>query len=409
MRDCEHLTLEGFVFENDANQQAVLLENCRHVRIARNAFQLNEQAKPRWMQHWVYVTGNHSGNNRIDHNLFGKKANGGSPVFVRGDDATLTPSQYDHIDHNHFRDVIYADDSNGHETIRTGSNDMGASGRSTFTVIEHNLLEHCSGEQEIISLKSSDNIVRHNTFMNCRGSVCLRLGNRNVVAGNFMLNPENAPGCGGVKLYGFEHRVFNNYFQGLTGTGHEAPLALIPGTMDTPSTDQIGKKYQDLTSVPATRAWIAWNTWLDCESLLIGSAGEDKRRTHVPLECTFSNNLVVRTKSTNSPLVKEGRVRELRAAGNLGFSGKAAPTDPWAAWFRWDDPRLRRSETDCGIWLLTDASPAIDAAVESSVTIDTDVFGRARSGQRDTGAEEFNSGAVVYRPLTPEAVGPAAP
>jgi hypothetical protein len=408
LKDCEHLVLEGFVFENDANQQAVLLENCRNVRVTRNVFQLDEQAKPRWSQHWVYLVGNRSGDNRVDHNLFGRKANGGSPVFVRGDDTTLTPSQHDRVDHNYFRDVIYADDSNGHETIRTGSNDMGASGLSTFTIIEHNLLERCSGEQEIVSLKSSDNIVRHNTFVNCRGSISLRLGNRNEVSGNFMLNPNGDPGCGGVKIYGFDHRVFNNYFLGLTGAGHEAPLALIPGVMDTPTTDQIGKKYQDLTTVPATRAWIAFNTWIDCESLLFGATGEDKRRIHAPRECAFINNLVVRAKPKKSPLVKQGLIHDLRTAGNLGFSGGATPSDPWATWFRWEDPRLRRSEHDRGLWLLTDSSPAIDSAVESSVTIDDDVFGRARSGPRDAGAEELNNEAIVRRPLTSEYVGPAA-
>ena len=40
------------------------------------------------------------------------------------------------VDRNHFRDVFFANGENGHETIRTGGNDLGASGRSSFTIID---------------------------------------------------------------------------------------------------------------------------------------------------------------------------------------------------------------------------------------------------------------------------------
>ena len=248
----------------------MLLENCHHVRVTRNTFRLTERAKPRHWEHWVTVEGARSGENRIDHNLFERKVNRGSPVFVRGDDDTLVCSQRDRVDHNHFRDVIFANDENGHETIRTGGNDLGASGRSSFTTIEDNLLQHCSGEDELMSLKSSDNTVRRNTLLNCRGAICLRLGNRSVVSDNFVIGTEVGPGLGGVKHYGYEHRVFNNYFVGLTGRRHEGPLALVPAMMDTPTTDKIGKNYDDNTAVPPTRCWIAFNTWIDCSPLEFG-------------------------------------------------------------------------------------------------------------------------------------------
>ena len=117
-------------------------------------------------------------------------------MFVRGDDA-LVGSQHDRIDHNYFRDIAYGGGKKGFEAIRTGSNDLGATGRSTFTTIEHNLLEQCGGEEEIMSLKSSDNIVRHNTLLNCRGTICLRLGNRDVVSGNFVLASDGGPVAAG--------------------------------------------------------------------------------------------------------------------------------------------------------------------------------------------------------------------
>lgn len=338
LSNCEHVILEGLVFENDANQHAVRLTDCHHVRITRCQFRLNEKQKPRWSQHWVYALGSKSGHNRVDHNLFEQQSQKGSMVFMRGDDTTLTPSQYDRIDHNHFRNVIYADNNNGHETLRTGSNDMGAAGKSTFTTIENNLLERCSGEQEIISLKSSDNTVRNNTFVDCRGSICLRLGNRNKITGNIMLNPGRVAGAGGVKIYGFEHQVSGNYFEGLTGTGHEAPLALIPGIMDTQFTDQIGKAYKDQTTAPATRVSITQNTWLNCAPLVFGQDKPDKERGFVPNQCLFTDNTVIHTEPQKAPLVRLGLIEGFKTENNTAHTDKGASKDSWAEWFQWKSP-----------------------------------------------------------------------
>ncbi len=343
LKDCEHVVIEGFVFENDADQPCVRLENCQRVRVTRNIFRPKERAKPRRWEHWVTVEGARSGHNRIDHNRFERKVNRGSPLFVRGDDAALVCSQHDRIDHNHFRDVVYADGENGHETLRTGGNDLGAAGRSSFTVIEHNLLEHCSGEDEIMSLKSSDNIVRHNTLINCRGAICLRLGNRTEVTGNIILATEPGPGFGGIKLYGFEHRVTDNYLSGLTGTRHEAPLALVPGMYATPTTDQIGKAYDDKTSVPPTHCIVARNTWVDCAPLQFGFEKAEEKRGHPPSGCRFTENRIVRTQPDPKarPLVNLGIVRDLQAKGNLAYDAGAHSNAAWAAWFRWDaTPRV---------------------------------------------------------------------
>ena len=409
LKECEHVVLEGFVFEHDADQQSVILENCHHVRVTRNTFRPVERAKPRHWEHWVTVDGARSGENRIDHNLFERKVNRGSPVFVRGDDVALVCSQHDRVDHNHFRDVIFANGENGHETIRTGGNDLGASGRSSFTTIEDNLLEHCSGEDELMSLKSSDNIVRNNTILNCRGAICMRLGNRNVASGNFIIATESGPGFGGIKLYGFEHRVFNNYFAGLTGRRHDAPFALVPAMYDVPTTDNIGKKYDDNTAAAPTRCWIAFNTWVDCSPLQFGFEKEEQGRQHTPNACVFVNNLVVRTKPMAAPLINLGRMRDLQAHDNLGHAVGPAPTADWARWFRFEDPRLLLEEKGGVLWRLTAQSPAIDAAVEDSTKVVDDIFGHARQSRHDLGAEEFSQEATVRTVLTVDKVGPDAP
>jgi len=333
LRDCEYVMIEGFVFENDADQQSVQLDNCRQVRLTRNIFRPKERAKPRHWEHWVTVDGANSGHNRIDHNLFDRKVNRGSPLFIRGDDAALVCSQHDQIDHNHFRDVVYANGENGHETIRTGGNDLGASGRSSFTTIEHNLLERCSGEDEIISLKSSDNVFRGNTLINCRGAVCLRLGNRTEASGNIIIATEEGPGFGGIKLFGFEHRVTDNYFSGLTGRKHEAPFSLFPGMYDTPTTENIGPKYDDMTAGAATHCVVTNNTWVDCAPLQIGLEKEEKKWVHTPNGCVFGGNRIIRSKPQPKPILISGLVRDLRAKENT--SNEPLPPDtPWSSWFR---------------------------------------------------------------------------
>jgi poly(beta-D-mannuronate) lyase len=259
-----------------------------------------------------------------------------------------------------------------------------------------------------MSLKSSDNVVRRNTLINCRGVICLRLGNRNEVSGNFILCTDGGPGRGGVRFYGFDHRIFNNYFQGLTGAKYEAPLALIPGTFDTPATEKIGKEYDSFTSVAPTRAWIAFNTWVDCAPLQFGLK-DDKVRIYTPNECSFVNNMVIRTKPQSTSLVNLELVRDLRAHDNLGYNCGAAFRTEWAAWFRLGDPRLHRPEDGMGLWRLMDSSPAINAAIETPPAINDDVFGHVRSGPRDIGAEEFSSEAMRYRPLTAADAGPDAP
>jgi poly(beta-D-mannuronate) lyase len=409
LKGCENVVIEGFVFDNDADQQCVLLESCRNVRVTRNVFRPVERAKPRHWEHWVTVEGVRSQENRIDHNSFGRKVNRGSPLFIRGDDVALTCSCWDRIDHNHFSDVIFANGENGHETIRTGGNDLGASGCISFTTIEENLLEHCSGEDELMSLKSSQNIVRNNTILNCRGAICMRLGNQSIVSGNFIIATEEGPGFGGIKLFGFEHRVFNNYFVGLTGRRHEAPFALVPGMYDTPTTDNIGKKYDDNTAVPPTRCWIAHNTWVNCSPLQFGFEKEDKNWTKLPDSCYFLSNLVVHTKPMPTPLVTLGLVRDLHIDNNLGFEVKPAPPIEWTRGFRFTDPRLLLAENSAVLWRLTAQSPAINAGIEDSMKMPDDIFGHMRNGPYDIGAEEFSQEAATRGPLTSDKVGPDAP
>jgi poly(beta-D-mannuronate) lyase len=79
-------------------------------------------------------------------------------------------------------------------------------------VIEHNLFVRCVGENEMISIKSGSNIIRHNTLLDSPGAqLTLRHGNDNIVRGNFLR------GTDGIRIFGDRNRVTENYLDANTG------------------------------------------------------------------------------------------------------------------------------------------------------------------------------------------------
>jgi poly(beta-D-mannuronate) lyase len=79
-------------------------------------------------------------------------------------------------------------------------------------VIEHNLFVRCTGENELISIKSGSNTIRYNTFLDSPGAqLTLRHGNENLVYGNYLR------GTDGIRIFGDRHQVFSNYLEGNTG------------------------------------------------------------------------------------------------------------------------------------------------------------------------------------------------
>jgi hypothetical protein len=236
----EHFVIEGLTFES-MNGPAIDLRGCNNIRITRNTFHLKETERASW----VVIDGiagdsvRLSHHNRIDHNLFERKSLLGNFITVEGTmRAVPQMSQYDRIDHNLFTDIGPRVE-NVLEAIRCGSARYSLS--SAFTVIEANLFERCDGDPEYISIKSSDDTIRHNTFRECLGSLSLRHGNRNTVDGNYVLGNGRTGtfldstgktwtlGTGGVRFYGTGMRIINNYFEGLTGTRWDATFAITSG------------------------------------------------------------------------------------------------------------------------------------------------------------------------------------
>jgi poly(beta-D-mannuronate) lyase len=222
---------------------------------------------------WVILYGKY---NRIDHSTFVNKLNAGPTVIAELDDER-SQQNYHSIDSNYFKGRERFG-SNGGETIRIGVSRYSLS--PSRTRISHNYFERCNGEVEIVSIKSSENEVSFNTFYECEGSLVLRHGYRNIVNGNYFIG-NNKAFTGGVRIINPGHRVFNNVFYHLQGTGFRAALAVLNGVPNS----LINRYYQ------VTDVLIENNTFAGCASILFG-AGKDAERTLSPQRVSFRKNLV---------------------------------------------------------------------------------------------------------------------
>jgi poly(beta-D-mannuronate) lyase len=256
---------EGDVFEFRTHRERL----AHHCRITECSF---EQTKPGSDEKslWVNVYGT---NNRVDHCYFGGKQNKGTTLVV-----WVTKELGSHrIDHNHFGPRPELGE-NGGETVRIGISET--SELNSGTIVEGNYFERCDGEGEIVSNKSCENIYRYNLFDRCAGALTLRHGNRCLVDGNVFLGKEER-GTGGVRIIGSDHRVINNYFEGLRGDAERAAISLMNGIPDSPLEGY----------APVRNALIAHNTIVDCKVSMEFGVSASKKISVVPSNCRVSHNL----------------------------------------------------------------------------------------------------------------------
>jgi hypothetical protein len=392
-RKVAHIVLEGFHFTS-TKYTVVKLEACHNIRITRNAFQLTETEGKNGK--WAYIGGYWddgsllSHHNRIDHNIFRDKHQLGNFITIDGGDNV---SQHDRIDHNHFYNIGPRHE-NEMEAIRVGWS--GLSLTDGFTVIEYNLFEECDGDPEIISVKSCKDTVRYNTIRRSKGTVSLRHGDGSVVHDNYFLG-DGKEGTGGVRIYARNHKIYNNYFEGLRGHTWDVAITLTNGDTDTGSKSAHWR---------IDNVIISHNTLVNNYSNIeIGYAKADNSWRKEPRNVTMANNLVVGNetdlidiKTTPTNFTWDGNIMYPMDGVSLGMD--ASPNQINIA-----DPMLEYTN---GLWLLSAESPAIDAAPNSYLTISEDVQGQTRSGLNDVGADEYSIDNIRRAPLTPDDVGPYA-
>lgn len=419
-----HVTYEGFDFTVEPVSTIIKMEGCSYVRITRNRFsmpKLSDTQSSKWItvgEIWANPVCN-SHHNRIDHNLFEGKYDAGAWLIIDGSHGTVPDiSKYDQIDHNIFRNNTPRV-ANEKETIRIGVSDL--SMLHSYTLVENNLFEDCDGDPEIVSVKSCSNIVRGNTFRRCLGTLSLRHGHQNTVSGNYFLGENktglynNAEiGTGGVRVYGMNHKVYNNYFEGLTGKKWDAAITITNGDVTN-------------TSSSLTSHFLPENIIFSNNTLVNNVSnieiGFDNNGSYgrAPKNCLIVNNIVL---SDDQPIVKAYSAVSLSSVGfenNIFFPTGTATigiSDQSSSQISIVDPKLVvsdcRASNNCDyktnhfLYKLSAESPAINASHPYDF-VNTDMEGQALLGLRDLGADEHNpNDPVIAGPLDETTAGPLA-
>ncbi len=420
-----YVIFSGFEFNLEPVSTIFKMEGCSFVRITRNKFQmknLSDTQTSKWItvgEVWENEVCN-SHHNRIDHNLFDGKYDQGAWVIIDGSHGTVPAiSQHDLIDHNIFRNNTPRV-TNEKETIRLGVSDL--SHKDAFTVVEYNLFEDCDGDPEIVSVKSNCDTVRNNTFRRCLGTISLRQGNNSVVTGNYMFGEgktavfeSSTIGCGGVRVYGLNHKIYNNYFEGLTGNKWDAACTLTNGDVTNTSTSLSSHFLPE--NIVFTN-----NTLINNVSNIEIGFNNNGEYGKAPINCKIANNIVI---SNVNPVVKyystaslagvnfENNIIYPTGTSTLGIEGTSESQinaiDPQLVLTDYRIPVLTTSfKTPFSVYKLSPSSPAINKSAGYEF-VTTDFENQPVSGLRDIGADEFNADATITNgPLSDLQAGPTA-
>ena len=291
-----------------------------------------------------------------------------------------------HIHHNHFVDIPKGRGDNGYETIMLITEDAPKDPEpgDCETVIEYNLFERCNGEWEIISVKSNGNLLRRNTFRDCRGALVLRTGDGNVVSENFFLG-EGERRAGGVCMQGTDQVVVNNLFHSLNAFG----VCMRDGTMD--------KHY-----VRVERALIAFNTFVGCSpAMVVGMNHSRYPNGTAPEDCVIANNAFVMERSERTvELVQDDEPVNFTWEGNITDGELGMPAR--------DGIKVERIDVDYlpnGVVAPAESSGLIGNAEGHYPDITTDILGNSRGERKTIGCVEFPVQEKGGGPLTVADVG----
>lgn len=278
----EYVEIRGFYFRNGYSPQGAIIEyrSANNEKVAKNCrvtestiYYFNPESRSS-SSSWIMLFGS---NNRFDHNTIIGKLNNNVTLSVNLEEERDRENNH-LIDNNYFgeRPIL---GSNGGETIRVGNSHTAFF--SSNTVIENNLFDQCDGEVEVVSIKSSHNIIRKNTFLECAGVLALRHGNYNSVEDNVFIGNDK-PNTGGIRIVNEGHIINNNFFYKLRGDRFFATLGLMNAVPNS-----LPNRYHHVKNVI-----IEENQFIDCDHILFG-VGKDNERTLPPENIIIKKNIFI--------------------------------------------------------------------------------------------------------------------
>jgi len=288
-----------------------------------------------------------------------------------------------HIHHNLFKNVAKGKTGNGFETLQliTEKNPFDPPPGHCNTIIEDNLFIRCNGEAEIISVKSNGNLIRRNTFRECRGGLVLRHGDDNVAVQNYLLGG-NESGSAGIRIQGSGQVVADNYFQDL---GSYA-LGMMDGTPD------------DLY-IRVEQAQILFNSFINCNNTFVIGINHSKHPNGTtPKDCTVEGNIFFSESGGEYfiKLIQNDEPVNWTWKNNIAF-GKPVPAFEGIQNI---NPHLKKSD----LYLPTQKTPEVDNISD----LKADQFGLLKGEKRTVGAIQFPVESTGNLPLTEDMVGAGA-
>lgn len=397
--DGKYIEVNGLSFEGSSTvgktHVVTFSKNSSYCRFTNSAIRNYNPADtsvwPSTDNKWVSLNGTH---NRVDHCYFEGKGNIGTLLVV-----WLVSGQaaYHRIDSNHFcKRTSLLDASNkelnGQEIIRVG--DSSTSMTFAHCEIENNFFEQCNGEIEIISNKSCGNTYRNNVFFANNGALTLRHGNDCTVEGNYFLG-NNVSGAGGIRVIGENHRIINNYFQDLKGSGYRTGICLIKG-----NTNPALNEYFQVKN-----ALVAFNTFYNCSNVFnVGYSGGNDL---APISSTIAHNVIYAANNSQTGVNIADAHSEISWKNNLMYQGKFSSFTPTSEQFERTTINLNFASANSTYGIY---KPTVQSAIATGYKtndypeINADIEGRIRPGSRMIGAFELAGEPARLIP-TPQSIG----
>lgn len=387
-----HLVVSGFLFEEAlSSRHASIVEfrNARHCRLTDCSFVNCGDPQSTFTRTINMAYG--SSHNRVDHCHMTGTLSMGMGVVVRDSEAGRGNTD-NRFDHNYFKDIRRLS-SNGQEPIQLGQDQTAFGHVSVRAVVEHNLFENASGDGEIISNKSADNVIRRNTMRDSKAGICLRGGRNTLVEGNYCRRTR------GIRIFGDGHTVINNYLEET-----EYGICLDAGQHSKGDfvSREVSGSYEAASGVLIANNSIVNPT---VSGIALGLKKNQKHqgvaRSVLPCDVTIVNNLVTGIRGV---LIIDHGSRDVKWRANIAWPRQEARLGLSDQGIVETDPRLIRG-SDLR-YLPGSDSPALDAGILLEAVV-ADYAGRRRVGSPDIGCDEVSQADVVNGPLGPDDVGPS--
>jgi poly(beta-D-mannuronate) lyase len=368
-----YLTVSGLVFQDPANlvvsggniEPVIELKQCNNCKIINNKIDTynGTESQKALKFKWILNDGQY---NEIAYNSFIGKYGVGSII---NDNRNSSAPDYLKIHHNYFADrtpINEVNEDNDQDAIRIGNSSTSLD--NSFSEVYQNYFYNFVGEVEVISNKSGQNKYYNNTFRGYSGTLTLRHGNNCEVYGNYFFAEDNIF-SGGIRVIGEDHKIFNNYIEGVNSTKPDGSTSNATGGINV-SNGRLNSAINGYYQVKNTQ--VINNTFVNCDYALRIGTKVSSDLDQAPENLIVANNLMYNSSVDDYQIVTTPSGTSVSEGNITGLPGNDMA----------DDGNFHR---------LTSGSSPIDAGIGNYSFLTQDILGGDRDANFDAGAEEFGA------------------